>query len=305
VEAALPSAQEDVGEPEDWDFFSDESLEQPGLGSMDNAMGRAMEAVEDPSRLTARSGGPDLGSVRTGSGSRLRPLRSAGRALGWIATLSLFGVGIARGVFDVASPAARPTTSVDFGVFEAHRVRGSWLETARTTRLYAVTGQLVNGSLEARAPGTGLQVSLLSPEGVRLEIPAASAGLPMTEAQLRELPSAELARAARQATAELAALRVEPGQTVAFQAFFDGIPDDATGFSIEMDQIPPPLPPVLPEWLRSEGLEPGSAEISQGETVEGETADEGSLRAAPSNGVAPTTPSSDARAPAAPQPPRP
>jgi hypothetical protein len=239
--APAPPAQE-IGEPEDWDFFSDDAGEEPSFGSMDSAMGRVMEAVEDPSRMRTPTRDPDMGSIGSARGGRLDGLWSAVRGIGWIATCCLLGLGVARGVLHDPQADAAPITSVDLDVFEAREVRGSWLETARSTQLYAVSGVLVNSSGDARLPGTGLEVVLLSPDGSPLELPATPVALPIPQEQLRELPLSELQRAYQSAAAQLAAVRLEPGQGLAFQALFEGLPDQATGFVIQLDKPPPPLP---------------------------------------------------------------
>ncbi len=238
---------QEIGEPEDWDFFSDDSQEDSSLGSMDNAMGRVMEAVEDPSRMRAPARDPDLGSVGQEHGARLAGLRSIGRGLGWLATCGLLGLGIARGVIDASTTTPQPMTGVDFGDFEAQQVRGAWLETARSTDVYAVSGDLVNDSTEARMPGTSLRVSLVSPDGSEIDHPAARAGLLIAEADLRELPAEDLAWAYQRAVSDLAVMRLEPGQAVRFQALFEGVPDEATGFVLEMEARSPPLPPLSVE----------------------------------------------------------
>jgi predicted Zn finger-like uncharacterized protein len=259
---AAPAAQvalsgEDVGEPEDWDFFSDESLEQPStFESMDNAMGRAMDAVEADTTGESASGGPDLASVRARAKSR-GGLRSLGHALGWMLTLGLLAVGISGGVFDLVPQHGLASAVVDLGDFEARQLRGSWLETARSTRLYAVTGQLVNDSDRARSPGSGLSLVLLSEDGHRLDVPAARAGAPISEARLRELSAEDLAYVVDESVGRLAWLRLEPGQAATFQAVVDGVPDEATNFTLELTEAPAPLaPPAATEFSHQEPLEP-------------------------------------------------
>lgn len=233
--AAGPASSEAVGEPEDWDFFSDESLERPA--AMDDAMGRARQAVggnEAPRRPASR--GPDLGNVASDTGSRFAFLPVVGRAVGWLATLGLLGLGVARGVFHVADPASAVPTSVDLGQFRAKSVSGRWLETVRATHLYAVSGLLVNESGRPLLPGDGLKVALRAPDGSPLDVPPARAGLPLADQALRESSHGDLAEAADDAARDLANMRLEPGEDILFQAFFDGVPDQATGFVVEMGQ---------------------------------------------------------------------
>ncbi len=276
--AAALLSSDDVGEPEDWDFFSDESLEQPDtFETMDDAMGSAMAAVEadDPSRVSgSASSGPDLGHVRAETSWR-SGLRKVGHALGWIVTLGLLSLGLARGVFQLPSPGTRTNASVDLGDFQAVQIRGSWFETVRSTRLYAVTGQLVNDSDQARWPGSGLSVALLSPDGRVLELPAARAGVPIPEAQLRELSPDDLARAVDQSVAALAWVRLEPGQAATFQAFFDGVPDEATSFMLELADAPAPpalapeVSPVLEQLETLPGIQGDLAPAFEGDATTG------------------------------------
>lgn len=290
---AAPGAEE-VAEPEDWDFFSDESEETPALASRDDTLDRIMLAVEDPSPLRARARGPELGASRSDRPARLQAgLASAGRALGWIVTCGLLGLGIARGVVDVSAAGARPITSVELGPFAARQVTGKWLETARSTHLYAVSGQLVNDDRVVRTPGRGLRVALMSPQGERLEVPAAAVGVPMDETRLRELPARELAMAAERAASELASFRVAPGRAVPFLALFDGIPDGATGFVIEADASPPP---------RAAGTADGVERAGTGGGTAGSELDEVPVGSLATAAGATTIPSSAAPGPSAPQP---
>lgn len=299
--SSAPAVTPDVGEPEDWDFFSDESLEQPGdLGSTADTTGRAMEvgASSDPTRVSGASG-PGLAPASMNMGPTVGALRWAGRSIGWLITLALFGIGLGRGVLDIGAPVVQPINSVDLGDFRAEQVRGSWLETARSTRLFAVTGQLVNASSEPRYAGAGLHMALLSPDGAPLDRPAVRAGLPIPEAELRELSSPQLASRAEHAVMSLAYTGLEPGQAVRFQAYFDGIPDEATGFVLEMvDEVPADAPPlrltVSPEEMPPVELleDPWALEVEESLELE-ESLDY--------SGVAePTTPSSGAPQPSAP-----
>ena len=237
-EDAAPVSIEDVGEPEDWDFFSDESLESVSpLEPLDDAMSVAEAAVVP--RMTHSGSG--FAAVPSDSRSWLRGLRGPGRMLGWVVTVALCGLGIGRGIFPVAPAGSTTATVVRLGDLEAREIRAVWLETARSTRLYVLHGRLLNGSARVLRAGDGTQVALLSSHGARLEIPAARAGVPLSEEQLRMLSADALAEAARGAAAQLAGTPLEPGQAVGFQAFFDDVPDEATSFLVEMaERVPAP-----------------------------------------------------------------
>ena len=217
------------GEPEEWDLFGDEP--EP------SASRETTGAVETLSETDGPEQSSDLGSLfatyRSSSEPRFGALRAGGRMLGWLVTVALCGLGVAQGVFHVASPASQRTASVDLGNFQVQEIRATWLETSRATRLYAVHGQLRNDSPQVVFAGGHVQVALLSRHGQRLEMPAAGVGLPLGEEPLRELPPERLAAAARGASAELAATRLEPGQGVEIQALFEEIPDAATSFRVE------------------------------------------------------------------------
>ena len=223
---------EDVGEPEDWDFFSDESLEAPSsMDPIDHAMGRAMEAIEADAKTV--SPGPEFRATYSDRSARLGGFRNAGRMVGWLVTVALFGLGIARGVFDVATPRSDETLVVDLGDIQAEQISAIWLDTSRSTRLYAVHGRLVNDGARPVLAGRGTQVALLSTGGERLAFPASPAGLPLAEPLLRELSPDALAGAAAASAAQLARTRLWPGQAVDFQAFFDDVPDEAASFLLE------------------------------------------------------------------------
>ncbi|MFP6622643.1 MAG: zinc-ribbon domain-containing protein [Myxococcota bacterium] len=235
---SAPVSIEDVGEPEDWDFFSDESLESVSpLEPLDDAM-PVVEADVVP-RMT--HSGPGFAAVPSDSRSWLRGLRGPGRMLGWVVTVALCGLGIGWGIFPVAPAGSATATVVRLGDLEALEIRAVWLETARSTRLYVLHGRLLNDSGRVLRAGDGTQVALLSSQGARLEIPAARAGVPLNEEQLRMLSADALAEAARGAVAQLAGTHLEPGQAVGFQAFFDDVPDEATSFLVEMAERVPAL----------------------------------------------------------------
>jgi hypothetical protein len=239
---------EDVGEPEDWDFFSDESLEPPSsMEPIDDAMGRAMEAIEADALPQAIEPGPALTAIYSDSRPRLGGLRNAGQMVGWLVTVALCGLGVARGVLDFEPPGSLENLAVDFGDIQAEEIRATWLDTSRSTQLYAVHGRLVNDGARAVLAGGGTQVALLSTRGERLQIPVSQAGLPLAEQQLRELSPDALAEAATAAATQLAGTRLEPGQAVDFQAFFDDVPDEATSFLLEMTEPALAVPAPEPE----------------------------------------------------------
>lgn len=231
---------EDMGEPEDWDFFSDESLEPPSsLEPMDDAMARATAMTETGAALRATDPGPEFVAVQADSSPRLRGLRGAGRMLGWLVTVALCGLGIGRGVFQVAPAGSASAAVVDFGDLQVGEIRTLWLETARSTRMYVVHGRLLNDGSRVLRAGDDTRIALLSSQGERLEIAAARSGLPLSEEQLRMLSAGALAEAARVASSRLAGRLLEPGQAVEFQAFFDEVPDEATSFLVEMAERRP------------------------------------------------------------------
>ena len=218
-------ALESSEEPENWDFFSDASESSRASASLSEV------ATEfDANALPQQSGlgsQPRVLAARPASG-----LRACGRALGWLATLALCALGVARGVFPVDSPRST-VAAVDLGGFRTRAVRTTWLETSRSSRLYVVNAELVNETDRAAMVGASIQVALLSRHGERLELPAAPAGVPLAEQFLRELPRGVLVEAATAATAQLATTPLAPGQAVEVQAFFENVPDEAVSFRIE------------------------------------------------------------------------
>ncbi|MEE2673455.1 MAG: zinc-ribbon domain-containing protein [Myxococcota bacterium] len=238
--ASAPVGIEDVGEPEDWDFFSDASVDCPApLEPTDEALIQALALSEADAALGATGSGTQFVAAPSESRSRHRTLRGAGRAGGWLVTVALCILGIGRGVFQTPPAGLATAAVIDLGDLEVGEIRAVWLETARATRMYVVHGRLLNDGSRGLGVGDVPRIVLLSSQGERLEVAAARSGLPLSEEQLRLLPAQALAEAGRNAASLLAATRLEPGQAVGIQAFFDVVPDQAMSFVVEVAE---PLP---------------------------------------------------------------
>jgi len=249
--ASLASEGGDSGDSEDWDFFSDESLERAGTPASGSSVTPERDSTPDSRMASAASTGPGLdsysGSVLTGSEVDA-PVKRVGRAVGWVATLGLLAVGIARGLLPGLHPGVSVPTAVELGDFRADAVRGHWVETSRGGVLYTVTGRLRNTTQRVAKPGARLQVSLLDADGGRLQTHRLTAGTPIREADLRELPLGRLRAVQEQAAWALSVASIEPGDAVPFLAYFDEVPEEAVRFLLEL-QAPESLSAGdPPEW---------------------------------------------------------
>jgi len=235
--APLASEGEDSGDSEDWDFFSDESLEGTQILAGESSVTPERDSTSDSQMAFAGSTGPGLNSYSSGilTGSEAgAPVKRVGRAVGWVATLGLLAVGIARGLLPGLHPGASVPTAVELGDFRAEAVRGYWVETSRAGVLYTVTGRLRNTTQRVAIPGARLQVSLLGANGGRLETHSLAAGTPIREADLRELPLGRLRAVQEQAAWALSVASIEPGDAAPFLAYFDEVPEEAARFLLEL-----------------------------------------------------------------------
>lgn len=225
----------DVGQPEDWDFLSEETLEPPlPVGGATGQTSVATAAESAAGNSTAS--GPDLAGSSTMPARPVQtPLKSFGHGVGWAITLALFVVGAGWGVLRAPTAAYRTPVVADFGDFHAESVRGAWLDTAAAGPMYVVTGHLVNDSLEARRPAGVLRVALVAASGGPLAFPLATAGVPLGEQHLRESPRAEIEPLQMAAASDLSWGLVKPGEVRDFLAYFTNVPDAAAGFVLEMD----------------------------------------------------------------------
>jgi predicted Zn finger-like uncharacterized protein len=249
--ASLASEGGDSGDSEDWDFFSDESLEGTGTLASGSWVTPERDATADSQMASAGSMGPGLDSYSGGvlTGSEVdAPVKRVGRAVGWVATLGLLAVGIGRGLLPGLHPGASVPTAVELGDFRADAVRGHWVETSRGGVLYTVTGRLRNTTQRVATPNARLQVSLLDADGERLETHSLTAGTPIREADLRELPPGRLQAVREQAAWALSVASIQPGDAVPFLAYFDEVPEEAVRFLLEL-QAPESLSVGdPPEW---------------------------------------------------------
>ena len=272
--SAAPVSDGELGEPEDWDFFSDDSLEESGLRG--SAASTPSEASAPARQMdSAMEAGPSLGGYSDSEGALVQPkvdapIRRIGRGVGWAITLGLLGLGIARGLLPRLQPGAGVPTAVDLGDFRAERVGGHWVETSSSDVLYKVTGQLRNTADWPAAPRAELEVKLLGPAGESLDLPAALAGVPMRDPDLRELPIERLRAIQRHAGWALSVTPVGVGETVPFAAWFDEVPDEAARFLLTL-RASDPIPGGISSQPHSENavvLHPASRAASPGVQVD-------------------------------------
>jgi predicted Zn finger-like uncharacterized protein len=237
------AAGEELGDPESWDFFSDQSLEsaspfQRADFSSETATGAEVSASGLSQRVAAEIDAFDS-DLDAYPGELLSPAASdswvqrAGRAVGWILVVALFGAGVARGLFPDFRPMIEPPSAVQLGDLRAVELRGSWLDTARAGTLFAVTGQLRNQSNTEAVRVGALQVALLDARGEHIPLEPAPLGAPLDRALLRELPIDALWRSRGEAARELAASVLPPGGFLSVEAVFASVPVAATRYQLE------------------------------------------------------------------------
>lgn len=290
---------EELGEPENWNFFSDDSLEGGAARSAGApsaaAIGRVALAPEGSLGETfeATSAGHDEDYDETSAAaSKLHEIaRYAGHTVGWGLTITLFGLGLVSGLWPTAQSMVETPQVIELQGVRIDSIRGSWVETARAGTLLEVTGVLHNRSRRPLELGELFQVALLSADGRRLDVTPAPAGTPLSESQVRELPKAELWSAQSRAAYALIRSPLKPGGQLPFQTLFADVPIQAVRFSIE--QAPATLvQPAQVEGLSGVAPQDVEAELPIDGLAEGAPTDAGSTEAgAPSSPAhAPTDP---------------
>ncbi|MCZ6465147.1 MAG: zinc-ribbon domain-containing protein [Proteobacteria bacterium] len=237
IDPLLEGGREELGEPENWDFFGDEDPPAP------EAMSIAAPS-DRPAESALHSSGPVLQAAALDTreeGPGLRALRSAGRAAGWFVALSLLALGLVRGLVPGFHPVTRPEPAVASAGWVARGVESHWVETARSGTLLSVTGELRNrdgGSLDRAGPW---QAALLGPVGLPLELDSGRArlGVPLSEPALRELPPEALRGSLARAADKLATTSVERGGSLRFQAIFERVPAEAERLRVERAEARP------------------------------------------------------------------
>lgn len=258
--SAIPTpAKEDenIEDPESWDFFGDGSASSDApctpadpfgaAGAAPNAFESERDAIED---AASRQDWPQLKENAAAS--------AVGRifnALAWTLVCGLIGIGAYIGLRDSFAPAVRAPAFVEIGPMRAANVKGLWVETATMGTLYVVSGDLLNPGTEPAAPNLRIEVGLLDGEARLDEWPTAIAGSGVEFDTLRTLPYEELEPLRDAAATRLASSEIPGGGSVRFAAVFDALPDRATHFHLA--SVPVEIPVEAPAALEEAPGVPG------------------------------------------------
>jgi predicted Zn finger-like uncharacterized protein len=214
------ASEEELGSPENWDFFADEpeeslsgeaDLERTPVGQMPLA-----------SQVTLERPPIDVDAEPPNRGQRLR---QAAQAVGWLSVALLLVAGLHGGILaQRAGPVAMRSAQAAAG-FEATAVEGRWLDNAAAGPIYVISGKLLGR-------GGWPAVRLLDENGVPLAEQAVVAGPPLPEARLREEDPRELRAEQAQKALAMAGAQMEPGDALRFQAILTHLPEAASRFDL-------------------------------------------------------------------------
>lgn len=165
-----PSAPDELGSPDEWDFFAEEG--DPATGA-DTFSDEGANADFGNRSMVVHPDLVDDDAPRTG-----RWRARIGEAVGWTAVSLLFVLGLHAGLkphpLDVVTLTA---TSVADARLEG--VSGRWIDNRVAGPIYVVSGVVRGGA-------SPLAVELVDAEGRRLETPAIPLGSPLGVSRLRE-----------------------------------------------------------------------------------------------------------------------
>ena len=209
---------DELGGPDEWDLFADGTPEEEGP-SASRSQSLSLGAVPGAPRLRV--------SPRSNERVRSLPrgLQRAGRAVGWLVALGLFGFGLHGGLAGAGRQVATASTAVEIGPVRLHSVSGQWIENLVAGPLF-----VVSGAFEATGPGTPprLLVELLDASGRRLESRRVFVGPALSARVLREEDPRSLQRL--QESRSLSEKPPTAGESRRFHAIVTGVPLEASWF---------------------------------------------------------------------------
>lgn len=233
--APQPQAQpdSDLGDPENWDFFSDDAVPDSTAAAQ---AALPAPALASPSTADVRAeigDGLDAYVPQTDSSSRTGVwLAAAGRAAGWTLTLGLLLVGGVYGLFPEFQPIGGRTSDLRVGDLRVSGIESVWLDNARSGPILTIAGVLHNPSPTDGKAVDGLSVELLDDQGVPLEVEPGYAGRPLDEDVLRQLPADTLLRVHAGSVADLGEATLQPGESLPFAVLFPVVPAEARRFQV-------------------------------------------------------------------------
>ncbi len=231
---------EDLGSPDEWDFFGEEADAAQAPVDLRSARTRRGDAARIDATIDALTQGP---VALDGEDETAAPWRARGaQAAGWACVVVLFAAGVTGGLLREA-PEAHAVAPPRFGDLQVAAVEGRFVDNAVAGELYVVAGRLENTGRADAVLGGEVVVQLL--DGAGDAIATATAGPAIGVAQLRESDPSGLLAEQRAASHAQAWLPFDPGERRRFEALFTALPPTATHFRINHQPTAEPPPPPL------------------------------------------------------------
>jgi len=258
---------EDLGDPAGWDFFDGEAPPAPAPPAGGVPLGRIGLRAASATDELARDWDHTPVADPTEKGRAAQMLESAGRIFGWTAVIVGLGLGIVSGLWTTAESYVAGERVTPVGSLEAVDMRAQWMDTARAGRLLLVSGGLRNPTRAAARMSGPLEIALLDRLGDPLARPAVSAGVVLSERQLRELPAEVLTRVRTQAAIELQTATIPAGGLLPFQVLVFDAPHAGLRFEARLAasgalSLPEPMEPDAQAGLESDIDSAESADAS-------------------------------------------
>lgn len=244
---------DELGDPESWDFFDDDTPTAPSPPRSPSPQGVALGRMGVvPAARTARAAtiGPadDFDESGWAGQSRLaHVLEAAGRMVGWTIVIVAFSLGLASGLWTTAESFVAGERTAALGSVEAVDMRAQWVDTARAGRLLLVSGGLRNVTRRSVTVEGPIEIALLDRLGQALGVAPTALGVELAERQIRELPIEVLARMRAHAAQRLLGTSIPPGGQLPFQAVIFEPPPEGLRFAIrqaEGGRLSLPMPSV-------------------------------------------------------------
>ena len=228
---------DDLGEPESWDLIGsdDPSASRrlagpPAIAAMSASVDAGTFLDEDAFQDTPDETG--LASLPLATG----PVGKAVRGLGWIAyAAAVIAVGFVA--FEAEWARISPSLqTVSVGPVTAKTLSSGWVETARAGMLLRFEGEVRNTAAQPIL-ASGVTISLLDATGERMAAaPVMRAGVPLSEAALRESAPEVLVERAASASRRFAQTPIGPGEAVRFEALVaeQDLPEGASRALLEV-----------------------------------------------------------------------
>ncbi|MGB0617905.1 MAG: zinc-ribbon domain-containing protein [Myxococcota bacterium] len=228
---------DDLGDPESWDLIGSDDpgatgtlAGSPATAAMSAPVDAGTFFDEDAFQDTPEE--LDLASIPLATG----PVGKAVRGLGWIAYVAAV---IAVGFVAFEAEWARISPSlqtVSVGPITAKTLSSGWVETAKAGTLLRFEGEVRNTAAQPIL-ASGVTISLLDATGERMAAaPVMHAGIPLSEAALRESAPEVLVERTASASRRFAQTPIGPGEAVRFEAIVaeQDLPEGASRALLEV-----------------------------------------------------------------------